>query len=127
MNKILLLGRLSKDPEIRYTQNNTPVASFSLAVNRRFAKENETNVDFFNCTAWSKTAELISKYVKKGQQIAVVGRLQNRNYEDTQGQKHYVTEIVVEEVYFCGNKQENQETQQNTQETMEEFGNDLPF
>lgn len=121
MNKIELLGRLSKDPEIRYTQNNIPVASFSLAVSRRFAKENETNVDFFNCTAWNKTAEIISKYVKKGQQIAVIGRLQNRNYEDNQGRKHYVTEIVVEEFYFCGNKQQNE------QETMEDFGNDLPF
>lgn len=128
MNKIMLLGRLTKDPEIRYTQtNNTPVASFSLAVDRRFAKENETKVDFFNCVAWNKLAEIMQKYVIKGQQIVVVGRLQNRSYQDQQGIKHFITEIIVEEIYFCGSKQEKQEVQKQNQARMDESGDDLPF
>ena len=103
MNKVILMGRLTRDPEIRYTQaNNTLVASFSLAVNRRFAREGETpTADFFNITAWNKTGEFVSKYFKKGQQVAVVGRLQNRTWDDPQGQKHYATDVVAEEVYFA--------------------------
>ena len=107
MNKVVLLGRLTKDPEVRYTQtNNIMVASFSLAVNRRFAKEGEQQADFINIVAWNKTAEFCSKYFKKGQQVAVVGRIQTRNYEDDQRQKHYVTEVVAEEAYFADSKKE---------------------
>ena len=105
MNKVELLGRLTKDPEIRYTQNNTMVASFTLAVNRRFKKEGEQEADFINCVAWKNTADLINKYFKKGQQILVDGRIQTRSYEDN-GQKHYITEVVVENVYFTGTKKE---------------------
>ena len=105
MNKIELLGRLTKDPEIRYTQNNTPVASFSLAVNRRFAKEGEQQADFINIVAWNKTAEFCGKYFKKGSQIALVGRLQTRSYEDN-GTKKYVTEVIAEEVYFADTKKD---------------------
>ena len=97
---------MTKDPEIRYTQSNTPVASFTLAVNRRFAKEGEQQADFINCVAWSKTAEFVSKYFKKGQQVAVVGRIQTRNWEDDQKQKHYATEVVAEEVYFADSKKD---------------------
>ena len=89
MNKIELLGRLTKDLEIRYTQNNTPVASFSLAVNRRFAKEGEQQADFINIVAWNKTAEFCGKYFKKGSQIALSGRIQTRTYEDN-GTKKYI-------------------------------------
>ena len=93
MNKVVLLGRLTKDVDVRYTQtNNIMVASFSLAVNRRFAKEGEERqADFINIVAWNKTAEFCSKYFKKGQQVGVVGRLQTRNYEDDKGVKpsHY--------------------------------------
>ena len=108
MNKVVLLGRLTKDPEIRYTQtNNIMVASFSLAVNRRFAKEGEERqADFINVVAWSKTAEFCSKYFKKGQQVGIIGRIQTRNWEDDQGQKHYVTEVVAEEAYFADSKRE---------------------
>ena len=106
MNKVEILGRLTKDPEIRYTQSNTPVASFTLAVNRRFAKEGEQQADFINCVAWSKTAEFVSKYFKKGQQVAVVGRIQTRNWEDDNGQKRYATEVVAEEVYFADSKKD---------------------
>ena len=111
MNKVILLGRLTKDPEVRYTQtNNIIVASFSLAVNRRFVKEGEERqADFINIVAWDKTAEFCSKYFKKGQQVAVVGRIQTRNYDDNKGQKHYVTEVVAEEVYFGDSKKEGKE------------------
>lgn len=106
MNKAILMGRLTRDPEIRYTQtNNTMVASFSLAVNRRFAKEGEERqADFINIVAWNKTAEFCSKYFKKGQQVGVIGRLQTRNYEDDKGVKHYITEVVAEEAYFADSK-----------------------
>lgn len=103
MNKVILLGRLTKDVETRYTQtNNTLVATFTLAVNRRFAKEGEERqTDFINIVAWGKTGEFSSKYFKKGLQVAVVGRLQNRSYEDSNGQKKYITEVIAEEVYFA--------------------------
>ena len=108
MNKVVLLGRLTKDVDVRYTQtNNIMVASFSLAVNRRFAKEGEERqADFINVVAWSKTAEFCSKYFKKGQQVGIIGRIQTRNWEDDQGQKHYVTEVVAEEAYFADSKRE---------------------
>ena len=110
MNKICLIGRLTKDVEVRYTQSsNTMVASFSLAVNRRFAKEGEQKTDFINIVAWSKTAEFCSKYFKKGQQIGVIGRLQTRNYDKEDGTKVYVTEVVAEEVYFADSKREEQQ------------------
>ena len=108
MNKVILMGRLTRDPETRYTQtNNTLVASFSLAVNRRFAKQGEERqADFINCVAWSKTGEFVSKYFKKGQQVAVVGRIQTRTWDDENGQKHYVTEVVAEEAYFADSKRD---------------------
>ena len=102
------MGRLTKDVEVRYTQtNNTMVASFPLAVNRRFAKEGEQQADFINIVAWSKTAEFVSKYFKKGQQVVVVGRLQIRSWEDEQGQKRYITEVVAEEAHFADSKRDD--------------------
>lgn len=108
MNKFIGMGRLTADPDVRYTQTtNTCTARFSLAINRRFVKEGEERqADFINIVAFGKTAEFISKYFKKGQQVAVVGRIQTRTWDDDQGQKHYVTEIVAEEVYFADSKKE---------------------
>ena len=108
MNKIVLMGRLTKDPETRYTQtNNTLVASFTLAVNRRFARQGEERqADFIPVVAWSKTGEFCSKYFKKGQQVGVVGRLQTRNWEDENKVKHYITEVVAEEAYFADSKRD---------------------
>lgn len=96
MNKVELLGRLTRDPEVRYTQtNNTLVASFSLAVNRRFVRQGEERqADFINIVAWSKLGEFCSKYFKKGQQVAIIGRIQTRTWDDDQGQKHYVTKLL---------------------------------
>ncbi len=106
MNKVILMGRLTRDPEVRYTQtNNTLVSSFSLAVNRRFvAQGQERQADFINVVAWSKLGEFCSKYFKKGQQVGVIGRIQTRSYDDAQGQKRYVTEVVAEEAYFADSK-----------------------
>ena len=108
MNKIILLGRLTKAPEIRFSQtNNIKVASFSLAVNRKYVKEGEERqADFINIVAWSKLGEFCSKYFKKGQQVAVTGRLQTRTWDDDQGQKHYITEVVAEEAYFADSKRD---------------------
>ena len=107
MNKVILLGRLTKDPEVRYTQNNnTCVCTFGLAVNRRFKQEGQPDADFINIVAWTKTAEFISKYFKKGQQIALAGHLQTRTYDDKEGKKIHVTEVVAEEVYFADSKKE---------------------
>jgi single-strand DNA-binding protein len=111
MNKVVLMGRLTRDPETRYTQgNNTAVCSFSLAVNRRFKQEGQPDADFINVVAWAKTAEFVSKYFTKGQQVGVVGRIQTRNYDDKDGKKVFVTEVVAEEVYFADSKKEQNAT-----------------
>ena len=112
MNKVVLMGRLTRDPEVRYTSgNNTLVAGFGLAVNRRFAKQGEERqADFFNVVAWDKTGEFCSKYFKKGQQVGVIGRLQTRNYDDKDGKKVYVTEVIAEEVYFADTKKDGETT-----------------
>ena len=110
MNKVVLMGRLTRDPEVRYTQtNNTLVASFSLAVNRRFARQGEERqADFINIVAWSKTGEFCSKYFKKGQQVGIIGRIQTRTWDDDQGTTHYVTEVVAEEAYFADSKRDGE-------------------
>ena len=131
MNKVILMGRLTKDPDIRYTQSsNTLVANFTLAVNRRFAKEGQQQADFINIIAFAKTGEFCEKYFSKGQQVAVVGRIQTRNWDDDQGQKHYATEIIAEEVYFAGDKKNNIESENTTTDNsdFETFsGDSLPF
>ena len=112
MNKVILMGRLTRDPEVRYTQtNNTVVAHFSLAVNRIFvAQGGERQADFINIVAWNKTGEFCSKYFKKGQQVVVVGRLQTRTWAEQNGQKHYVTEVIAEEAYFADSKKDGGDT-----------------
>lgn len=103
MNKSILLGRLTKAPEIRLSQkNNTKVANFTLAVNRKYvAPGEERQADFINIVAYSKLAEFVEKYLKQGLQICVSGRIQTRTYEDNNGQKRYVTEIIAEEIDFA--------------------------
>ena len=139
MNKVILMGRLTRDPETRYTQtNNTLVASFSLAVNRRFARQGEERqADFINIVAWSKTGEFVSKYFKKGQQVGVVGRIQTRNWDDDQGQKHYITEVIAEEAYFADSKRDGETSSfedtfgdssvQNADFQINSSDDDLPF
>lgn len=101
MNKTILIGRLTKDPELRYTGQGTPVTTFTLAINRKF-KRDET--DFIPCVVWTKLAEHCANYLKKGSQCAVEGRIQTRNYENQEGRKVYVTEVVAEDVRFLDSK-----------------------
>lgn len=105
---------MTADPEIRYTQSGKAVATYGLAVNRRFKQEGQPEADFLNCVAWSNNAEFASKYLHKGTKIAVEGRIQVRNYENSEGRKVYVTEIIVERHEFCEAKTSsgNQESQE---------------
>ena len=125
MNKVILMGRLTRDPEVRYTQtNNTVVASFSLAVNRRFVRQGEERqADFINIVAWGKLGEFCSKYFKKGQQVAIIGRIQTRTWDDDQGQKHYVTEVVAEEAYFADSRRDGEASSSSFEST---FGTAMP-
>lgn len=103
LNKAILMGRLTRDPELRYTPNNVPTCSFSIAIDRRFQRQGEEKqTDFINCVAWRQTAEFISKYFAKGRMIAIVGSIQTRNWVDKEGRKQYVTEVVVDEASFTG-------------------------
>ena len=108
MNKVILIGRLVKDAELRYTKSNVPVATFTIAVSRKYASKDGVNeVDYINCMIWQKPAENLKKYVGKGDQVAVIGRLQVRNYEDNNGKKHYVTEVVCENVTYLNTSKKN--------------------
>lgn len=130
MNCVNLIGRLTKDPDIKYTQtNNTVIANFTLAVNRRFAKEGQPTADFINIVAWGKTGEFCSKYFQKGMQVAIQGRIQTRNWEDDQGQKHYATEVIAEQCFFADSKKESQNDMQFENEISNtNFDNEpLPF
>ena len=106
MNKTLLIGRTTKDPDIRYAQSEQPmtIARFNLAVDRRFKKEGEQSADFISCVAFGKTAEFIEKYVFKGTKIAVEGRIQTGSYTNKDGNKVYTTDVVVEQVEFAESK-----------------------
>lgn len=126
MNKVFLIGRLVKDPELRYTGNNTPVATFTLAVKRQASEES----DFIPIVFWSKQGETCGKYLKKGSRVSVLGRIQVRNYEDKEGKRRYATEVVGESFEFLDSKKADSEN--NTPNPFEEFAEeikqeDLPF
>jgi len=105
INKIVLGGRLTADPELKSTQNGVAVTSFTVAVNRRFKSADGTQeVDFVNCTAWRQAAELVCKYFKKGSSICVTGTLQNRKWTDKEGATRYATDVVCDEIYFVDSK-----------------------
>lgn len=109
MNKVIEIGRLTRDPEVRYSQgeNATAVAKFSLAVDRRFKRDGEQSADFINHVAFGKTAEFVEKYLKKGTKVGVVGRIQTGSYTNKEGQKVYTTDVVVEEIEFAESKNSN--------------------
>ena len=108
LNKVILIGRTTRDVDFRRTSNGTPVASFTLALDNRFVlKDGKPTTDFINCIAWNKTAETMDKYVKKGMLIAVEGRLQTRNYENKDGNKVYVTEVVCDNMRMLETKNNN--------------------
>lgn len=106
MNKVILMGRITRDPEVRYTQgdNASAVARFSLAVDRRFKKDGDQTADFINCVAFGKTGEFIEKYGHKGTKFVVEGRIQTGSYTNKDGQKVYTTDVVVEQVEFAESK-----------------------
>jgi len=104
MNKVNLIGNLVKDPELKYTNSNIAVARYTIAINTRYGEKQET--DYINVKTWGKSAEFINKYFKKGQPIAISGRLKNNNYEDNKGIKHYGIEVITEEIEFVGSKKE---------------------
>lgn len=109
MNNVSLIGRLTKDPDLRYTSSGMAVATFSLAVQRSFRnKDGEYEADFINCVCWNKSGETLANHVKKGQRIGVTGRIQTRNYENEQGNRVYVTEVVVEGFTFLEKKDDSQ-------------------
>lgn len=110
LNHIDLMGRLTRDPELRYTQSQTPVASFTLAVDRDFADKNtgERQTDFIDCVAWRSTAEFVSKYFQKGSMAVVSGRLQLRDWTDRDNNKRRSAEIVVDNVYFGASKRDSE-------------------
>ena len=108
MNKVILMGRLTRDVEMRQTPNGVSLARFSIAVTRRFKNSNgEYDADFINCIAWRKTGEFIARYFQKGSMIAVVGSIQTRSWDGNDGKKQYATEVIVDEAYFTGSKSES--------------------
>ena len=124
MNKVILIGRFVKDPEIRYTQSGKGVASFVLAVDRRFSKEGQQTADFIPIVAWNKLAEIIGNNLTKGRRISVEGRMQVRNYDAQDGTKRYVTEVVADEIEFLDSKQNNAQTAQTS--GANSFGPSIP-
>ncbi len=104
MNKVILTGRLCTDVDLRHTQNDKAVATYRLAVNRDFKKDGQPDADFLNCVAWGKTAEWAAKYLRKGTKITIEGRIETRSYDDKDGKKVYVTEIIVDRHEFCESK-----------------------
>ena len=114
LNRIILMGRLTKDPELRQTKNDTPVTGFSLAVERNYIKKGETReVDFFDIVAWKGQAEFVSKYFTKGQLVCVEGRLQRRSWTDNDNKTRYAYEVIAESIHFAGfNKNNGQNNEQ---------------
>ncbi|MGG5316425.1 single-stranded DNA-binding protein [Enterococcus sp. AZ072] len=115
INNVVLVGRLTKDPDLRYTATGTATATFTLAVNRNFTNQSgNREADFINCVIWRKSAETLANYARKGTLLGVTGRIQTRNYENQQGQRVYVTEIVADNFQLLESRSANEERQQNT-------------
>lgn len=130
MNKIVLLGRLTKDPEVRYTSTSKVVAQFTLAVDRPYSKDKQREADFIPVVIWGKQAEICGNYLSKGQRVLVEGRLQIRNYEAKDGQKKYVTEVIAEHFEFIERREQGGESQQKPGEESQDFqgfGSTVPF
>ena len=136
MNKVELIGRITAEPELRYTMSNKGFTRFNLAVNRKYKNENgETPADFISIVAWEKLAEIICKYVHKGNRIAIVGRIQTGSYEREDGTKGYNTDIIAEDISFLESKNKEQKPEpEDESDSFADFGNsiditddDLPF
>lgn len=137
MNIFCSMGRLTKDPEVRYTQGQTPmaIASFSLAVDRRFKRENEPDADFFNCTAFGKVAEFVEKFLKKGTKVVCQGRMQNDNYKDKNGNMVYAMKYMIDQIEFAESKgdkvqepkNDNPPAPEGFMQIPDDIGGGLPF
>jgi single-strand DNA-binding protein len=132
MNKICLIGRLTKDPELKMINDNMAVATFSLAVDRKFKKDGQPTADFINIVVWSKTAEFVEKYFHKGQQVGITGRIQTRSWKNQEGKTQYATEVIAEEVFFADSKKDDGYQQNNTyskpsQYDTQDSDDDIPF
>ena len=126
INKAIIIGRSTKDAETRYTQTGKQVATFTLAVDRDYKNaQGEREADFIPCVAWGKLAEICERYITKGKQVAVAGRIQTRNYEDRNGQRRYITEIVASEVQFLDRAKDAEQAQEQQWEEVDQ--GDLPF
>lgn len=137
MNKVILTGRLTRDPELRYTANNKAVCDFTIATNRPVVRDGERVADFINCRVWNKTAENLDKYQAKGNMIAVSGRMQVDNYQDNEGKNRNYTYVLVEDLEYLERKKENNQEEvkeienfSTTTEVQQQFdydSSDLPF
>lgn len=126
MNIVIIIGRLTRDPELRTTASQIPVATFTVAVDRKFKNANgDREADFIQCVAWRQQGEFVSKYFTKGSRIAVTGTLQNRNWEDSEGHKRTTTEVVVDSAEFVESKRPEQAAPQATPQA--DSGDSLPF
>lgn len=132
INKVILMGRLTRDPEMRHTNSGTPVTTFSIAIDNGYGDNKRT--DFVNCLAWNKTAEFVTKYFAKGKMIIVIGRIATRSWETQDGKRAYATEVIAKEVSFGETKSSQQTaTQQPMQDDDDDFtpldeeDDDLPF
>ena len=121
MNKVFLIGRLSRDPELRHTGSGTAVCQINVAISRPVAQGSEPQTDFINVVVWNKQAENVAKYLAKGRQVAIEGRIQTRNYDNNEGKRTYVTEVIASNVEFLGSANDNR-----SNNTMDSF-NDNPF
>lgn len=133
LNKVILMGRFTRDPELRSTPQGVSTCSFSIAVDRNFVRQGEKRkADFINCVAWRQTAEFISKYFKKGSMVALEGSIQTRSWDDQDGKKRYATEVVVANVYFADSKKDETSSMGEIPDIgevpdMGAFDDDLPF
>ncbi|WP_270693146.1 single-stranded DNA-binding protein [Enterococcus malodoratus] len=130
INNVVLVGRLTKDPDLRYTANGTGVATFTLAVNRNFTNQDgNREADFINCVIWRKSAETLANYARKGTLLGVIGRIQTRSYENQQGQRVYVTEVVAENFKLLESRSTNEQRQNDDtrQKTNDNSSDSDPF
>ena len=121
MNKVFLIGRLSRDPELRHTTSGMPVCQINVAISRPVTQGSEPQTDFINVVVWNRQAENVARYLSKGRQIAIEGRIQTRNYDNNEGKRTYVTEVIASNVEFLGSANDNR-----SNNTMDSFG-DNPF
>ncbi len=113
MNKVFLMGRLVADPELRQSPSGVSLVSFTIAVDRRFSKDGQRQADFIRCTAWRQNAEFICKFFKKGNMICVIGSIQTRSWDGQDGKKQYSTDVVIDEAYFTGSKNDGGQARDN--------------